>query len=97
MLHDTAIMQMIFGERGNIDNIPRSKNYRDAADKFCDKYKEFTEKYADNPELLKLLDELNFAHDGEQAAAEEDCYVAGFSFGVLMGMDIVRINQSTDN
>lgn len=96
MNYINAIKQMLMGTHGDIDTVTISKESREKVCDFYKKYTAFKEKYADNPELLKMFEETCDAHNADQAISEEDFYSAGFSFGVLMGIDIMRINLKID-
>ena len=87
---------MLLGTHGHIESVDISQEHRTASDTFYEKYHAFRDKYADNPEMLKMFEEVCDALDADQAIAEEDFYVSGFSFGVLMGIDIMRVNQKND-
>lgn len=92
----SAIQQMILGHRGNIESVKYGKEHNKVFDKFCNKYEEFTQKYSDNPEIITLFNEVCDAADKEQAFAEEDLYIEGFRFGVLIGIDIMSENSKND-
>lgn len=96
MVRKSAIKQMLMGTHGHIESVVCSNEHYKAVHNFTEKYKLFKEKYADNSEMLKLFDEVCDAHDADQATAEVDFYKSGFSFGVLMGIDIMRENLKTD-
>lgn len=84
----SPIMQMLLGNRGNLEAITYSDEYRKQLSILVDKLKEFQEKIKDNAELLKAFDEFIDAAFDESALHADECYREGFSFGLAIGQEV---------
>ena len=84
----SAILEMYYGRRGDGQLIKTTEEYRKQAQKVADIAERLKEKLKDDKEGLDLLDKLFWESAGEEAAAADEHYREGFSFGVLMGMEI---------
>lgn len=88
MQKKSAILQMLFGERGNIDNIPQSEKYKNALSILCDKEKQLLKHLGKHPNLLTLYKEYEEALAIENAQLELDIYREAFSFGLAIGLEV---------
>ena len=86
--HNSAIMQMMMGERGNLDEFHSSDEYKKTLDDLVKKIEEFQKQIADNPKLLEMFNELQDAHINENTIFANDVYREGFAFGLAMGQEV---------
>ncbi|MCX4363222.1 MAG: hypothetical protein OSJ74_07570 [Clostridia bacterium] len=63
---NSAIMQMIMGKRGNLDNLNSSDEYNKTLDDLDDKIRDFQKQIADNPKLLQQFNELQDLAMGQE-------------------------------
>lgn len=84
----SAIREMYYGRRGDGQLIQPSEEYYQRADKHNEIVEKLKEKLKEDKEGLELLDQLFWASAGVEAAAVDQHYCEGFSFGVLMGLEI---------
>ncbi len=86
--HNSAIMQMMMGHRGNYDELKLSDEYKKATRDLVNKIEEFQKQIADKPKLLEMFNELQDAHVNENTIFANDVYREGFAFGLAMGQEI---------
>ncbi|MDE6275202.1 MAG: hypothetical protein K2M75_01545 [Clostridia bacterium] len=86
--NNSAIMQMMMGERGNLDEFHSSDEYKKAFDDLFDKIEEFQKHIADNPKLLKEFIQLQDAHLHETVLYAYDVYREAFAFGLAMVQEV---------
>ena len=86
--NNSAIMQMLLGNRGSHETMTFSDEYRKVLSALVDKQKEFQEKIKDNPELLKAFDEFMDCAWDENALHADECYREGFAFGLAIGQEV---------
>ncbi|MDE5756421.1 MAG: hypothetical protein K2I23_04955 [Clostridia bacterium] len=86
--HNSAIMQMMMGQRGNFDELKLSDEYKKATHDLVDKIEEFQKQIADNPKLLEMFNELQNAHVSENTIFANDVYREAFAFGLAMGQEV---------
>lgn len=86
--HNSAIMQMIMGKRGNLDASNSSDEYKKTFDDLIDKIEDFQKQIADNPKLLQQFNELQDLHLHETVLYGYDIYREAFAFGLAMGQEI---------
>ena len=84
----SAIMQMMSGERGNIDELPLSNEYKKALDILVKKIKNFEKQLADHPQLLEQFNEVQAANLEECAIFAKEVYQEAFAFGLAMGQEV---------
>ena len=84
----SAILEMYYGRRGDGQLIKTTEEYQKQAKKLAEIAEKLKEKLKDDKEGLELLDEFFWTSAGEESAAVDEHYREGFSFGVLMGMEI---------
>ena len=75
-------------ERGNLETIPMSEEYRKALSVTCDKIKEFKKQLGDSPQLVKLFNEVLDADDLEDTIHVYDVYKEAFAFGFALGQEV---------
>ena len=93
MKNNSAIFQMLMGTHGDAQTIAHSQEYYEAHRKFYEKFEEFIDRISKDKKLTAMFNELDSASNAAIAAGETDYYMAGFSFGVLIGIDVMRINN----
>ena len=86
--HNSAIMQMMMGQRGNMETITYSEEYHNLLSIAVKKQEAFQEKIKDKPELLKAFDEYIEAAERENAVYADESYQEGFAFGLAMGQEV---------
>ncbi len=86
MARKSAILQMFYGERGNVNLIKTDKEHKESSGKVSDYYKELSEKLK-STELSQLFQKFCDAYDGLSAAESTAFYVEGFKFGLLIGIE----------
>ena len=84
----SAIKEMYYGRRGDGQLIKPDEGYHMHASKLSDIAERLKEKLKEDPESLKLLEELFWVSAGAESAAVDKHYREGFSFGVLLGLEI---------
>ena len=84
----SAIKDMYYGRRGDGQLIQPSEEYHEHAAKQNDIAEKLKERLKDDEEGLELLDQMFWESAGAEAAAVDQHYREGFSFGVLMGLEI---------
>ena len=86
--NNSAIMQMLMGNKGNIDSLSFSEEYRDSLSIAVKKLEVFQEKIKDAPELLKAFGEYVEAIENENAQYAHETYREGFAFGLAIGQEV---------
>lgn len=86
----SPIKQMALGLNGTFSNIKPSQESINLEKKYCEKQKFILGSLKDLPELRTQVMELIDIHDLMETNTQEDAYIQGFRFGVLMGMDILK-------
>ena len=84
---NSAILQMARGERGNIDNIEFSDEYKEAKKVSMHAQSEFIQKLDKYPQLKTLYFEMEKAMGIEYALHIEEVYKEAFSFGLSLGQE----------
>lgn len=84
----SAIREMYHGRRGDGQLIQSSEEYRQRASELVEIVEKLKEKLKDDKEGLELLDQIFWASAGLEAAAVDQHYCEGFSFGVLIGLEV---------
>ena len=85
---NSAITQMLTGERGTFERIPRSDDYNKASNDLIKKIEDFKIQIANNTQLLKKFDELQEASEKANAVSANEIYKEDFSFGLAMGQEV---------
>lgn len=86
----SAIEQMYYGDRGKGELLEASQEYKLCYNSFCTLHDKFMEKIKDDLELRDMFNDLLNALQEAHAVDAKDSYAAGFRFGALMQMDILR-------
>ena len=84
----SAVKDMYYGRRGDGQLIKPSEEYHEQATKQFEIAEKLKEKLKEDKEGLELLDQLFWASAGAEAAAVDQHYFEGFSFGLLMGIEV---------
>ena len=84
----SAIKEMYYGRRGDGQLIKPNEEYHEQAEKQFEIVEKLKEKLKDDKEGLDLVEAFFWASAGVEAAAVDQHYCEGFSFGVLMGLEI---------
>ena len=84
----SAIMQMFNGQRGKAESVVPSQTYKAHLDECIKVQEKIKEKLKENPDLIALFDKWEWAMLGMEATAADDYYREGFSFGLLMGLEV---------
>ena len=85
---NSVITQMILGNRGSIENMRRSNEWREALKVSAKKLDEFEKQLKLYPELLALYNEFQDAEGIAEAILIEDVYKEAFTFGLAMGQEV---------
>ncbi len=84
-MKNSAILQMLRGERGQLNNVPYYSPDYEEADKILEKAENaIKQRLGDDKELKKLYGEVVDALDGLCLVSSEVFYREGFAFGVLV-------------
>ena len=89
MKNQSAILQILNGDRGCNDNIRCSPEYSKALDKVVEFEEKLTSKLKLEPDLYKLFEDFNDALRTMHCEEVDDYYLEGFRFGALIGIDIM--------
>ena len=84
----SAIQEMFYGRRGDGQLIKSNEDYHEPAPKKYELVEKLKEKLKEDKEGLELLDQMFWESAGMESAAVDEHYREGFSFGVLMGLEI---------
>ena len=84
----SAIKEMYYGRRGDGQLIQPSEEYHQQAGRHNEIMEKLQEKLKGDKEGLELLEQLFWASAGLESVAVDQHYCEGFSFGVLMGLEI---------
>ncbi len=84
----SAISDMFYGRRGQLDQLPVTEEYRKQFNEFFVYQKELEEKLKQNPDLLQLYKQVLNSYDEVVCIQVEDYYAEGFRYGVLIGLDV---------
>lgn len=84
----SAIKDMYEKRRGHYESVVHGEEYQKCLDKVIKCDDEMRGALKKNPKLLELYQKATRALDALSVAGEDDYYVEGFKFGVLMGLDI---------
>ena len=79
---------MFYGNRGDGQLIKPNEEYLKESNRVATLAENLKEKLKDNKEGLELLDAFFGASSSVEAAAVEQYYRKGFSFGLMMGIEI---------
>ena len=86
----SAIEEMYKGEMGKGELLTTSLDYKKRYDAFSNLYEIFRKAIENNAELLEMFDDVLTALKEAHAVDAKEKYAAGFRFGALMQMDILR-------
>lgn len=86
--NNSAIIQMLMGERGNINRLPFGEEYGKALNALVDKIEELKKQLKDSPKLLKLFEEVLDASGLENTIHVEEVFREAFAFGLAMGQEV---------
>ena len=86
----SAIQEIYYGQCNSGKNIKPNKEYRERSKKRCEIEDKLKEKLKGDTEGLQLLEEMAWAHAGMEAAITEQYYREGFSFGMLLGLEVIE-------
>ena len=87
----SAIKDMYYGRRGDGQLIKPTKEYHEQFSKLNDISEKLKDKLNGDCEGLELLEAFFWASAGVEAEAVAQHYSEGFSFGLLMGIEIARM------
>ena len=86
---NSAISQMILGNRGNLESIGRSNEWNESRKLFLKKLEEFEKQLKDcSPQLYALHEDLQDAEADLNAIFIEDVYKEAFAFGLAIGQEV---------
>lgn len=85
---NSTILEILNGNRGKFENIPKSEEYHDALSKLVEKIEEFENQLKDYPKLLEAHNEVMEASDLECAIFADDVYLEAFSIGLAIGQEV---------
>ena len=87
--NNSAIMQMMLGNRGNLESVRRSNEWKEACKLSLKKLEEFEKQLKDcAPHLYALYEELHEAEADLNAIFIEDVYKEAFAFGLAIGQEV---------
>ena len=92
-MQKSAILQMFYGERGSMNDVPNSREYSEQLDKFCEAEKDFLEKISGVPDYQALYRQFLENVFELQCRSMDDYFSEGFRFGVLMGLDVANFKK----
>ncbi|MCL2861764.1 MAG: hypothetical protein FWE22_05080 [Firmicutes bacterium] len=84
----SAIRQMYYGERGSFEEIKPTKKYFELLENFVELEDKLNSKLALYPEILVLYEKIIELKEESESELRATCYVEGFRFGSLFGMEI---------
>ena len=87
----SAIKDMYEKRRGHYESVVHGEEYQKCLDEVIKCDDEMREALKKHPKLLELYQKSTNALDALSVAEEDDYYIEGFKFGVLMGLDIAGI------
>ena len=90
MSRKSAIEQMYYGERGNLNNIPSSPEYAHLLDEFSANDRKMREKLKNLPEILALYQKTEKSMNAITSKDAYDYFAEGFRFGLLLGIDVAQ-------
>ncbi|MBR2341390.1 MAG: hypothetical protein IKA72_03165 [Clostridia bacterium] len=87
----SAILDMFYGRRGNIENVRvEGEKIEGLLDVLIEKSEKLEKKLKETPEIFKLYKEVQDAIDKLHDEETDEYYTEGFRFGVLLGMDVMK-------
>lgn len=84
----SAIQEMYYGRRGDGQLIKPNAEYKEQANKMVEIAERLKEKLKEDKEGLELLEQLYWVSAGMEATATDTHYREGFSFGILIGLEV---------
>ena len=87
MKRKSAIMQMHYCERGSYEDVPCSNEYFKLLDEYVKNDSEIRVKLSEFPNLLELYKKANDSLEILNCESEDNHYLEGFKFGLLMGLE----------
>ncbi len=84
----SAIRDMYEKRRGHYESVPHGEEYDKCLEELVKCDDEMREALKENPKLLQLYKKTTDALDALSIVCEDEHYIEGFKFGVLMGLDI---------
>lgn len=96
MKRKSAIMQMHYCERGSYEDVPCSNEYFKLLDEYVKNDSEIRVKLSEFPNLLELYKKANDSLEILNCESEDNHYLEGFRFGVLIGLDIATDTKNED-
>ncbi len=96
MKRKSAIMQMYYHERGGYEDIPRSNEYFKLLDEYVKNDSEIRDKLSEFPNLLELYKKANDSLEILNCESEDNHYLEGFKFGLLIGLDVATDTKNEE-
>lgn len=90
----SAIRQMFNSEKGTFESVYMTAEHQKLLSEVVNFDDELRAKLSTKPELLKLYTKTNDTIEAMHCESEENHYVEGFKFGLLMGLEIAT--EKTD-
>ena len=84
----SALEDLIYGERGRLQNVPTSEAYKKLMDVVIECDEKMREMLASMPDLLEQYEKVLDAHDTAYMQSNADYMIEGLRFGILLGLDI---------
>ena len=86
---NSAIEQMILGNRGNMESLRRSEEWKESLKIFLKKLNEFEKQLKDcAPQICAMYEEMKDAEADLNARFIEDVYKEAFAFGLAIGQEV---------
>ncbi len=83
----SSILQMFYGQRGNLDNVKCSSGYFDILDEVAKSYDMLCKKLRLQTELWELFLKYKESLEKLHVCEVDDYYAEGFKFGLLIGVE----------
>ena len=90
MKRKSAIMQMYYGERGNVERISCSEEYYKLLEVVIKSEEELRKELEKIPKLFELYKKTIEAIDALNDEQLDNYYLEAFRFGFLMGLDVAQ-------
>ena len=88
MKNKSAILQMLYGQKGNSDTIKSSDEYHKILDILCEQEQKLQETLTKLPEIIELYNKVDNLRSDLHLEELNIYFKEAFRFGVLLGIEI---------
>ena len=88
-MQKSAILQMFYGERGDVECVEMTKELRAALGVLVETNEKMRGELQEKADVLALYEKVCGAFDETHALESECYYTEGFRFGFLMALDVL--------